>query len=97
MSVFACPATAGAGCSTWSIQCLSILNAAGNPPSGLVDANGMAMSSFNNGTWGIDYATCQKFCNTTAIPLVRASSFDFEMGSNSYRVHTSTSSHFLEL
>jgi hypothetical protein len=66
-----CPGSAGAGCSAWSAVCLNILQAAGNPPVGLVDQYGSPMPTLNNQTWGITYDRCNQMCNTTAIPLVR--------------------------
>ena len=70
-----CPGTAGAGCSTWSAKCLSILNATGNLTygsswPGLVDQNGNAMSVLSEATWGITYDTCKQYCNWDAISVV---------------------------
>src|ERR1700744_6108221 len=65
-----CPGSAGAGCTTWSAACLNILQQAGNSTAGLVDKNGVAMTTMNNQTWGITYDRCNQMCNTTAIPLV---------------------------
>ena len=49
---------------------MAILQAAGNPTSGLVDKNGAPMTVLNNNTWGITYDTCKQYCNWSAIPLV---------------------------
>lgn len=61
-----------AGCTSFSDQCKSIMLGLGPSIPGLVDINGNPMSELGNSTWGIDYSTCQRYCNWTVIrPLVR--------------------------
>jgi hypothetical protein len=70
LSNVSCPGSAGAGCSTWSAQCISNLQAVSNLSTGLVNQAGHPVSCLDSNTWGITYDTCQQYCSWPAIPLV---------------------------
>ncbi|KAK4233958.1 hypothetical protein C8A03DRAFT_19064 [Achaetomium macrosporum] len=59
----------GAACTPFTNRCRAIILGLGSPIPGLVDQYGVSMSELNNSTWGVNYATCERHCSFSAIPI----------------------------
>ncbi|EXL89892.1 hypothetical protein NOF04DRAFT_9770 [Fusarium oxysporum II5] len=65
----------GAGCTSFTNQCVAIIQGLSSPIPGLVDKSGFPISAPGAGTWGVNYTTCEKYCGFSKISV--ASTFNF--------------------